>query len=96
MSFSNAKGDDSHGYWPSDHDVFLGLRSERPMLCVLVQRNRPRLIIYSAASRMALLPPFGCRLDVGAHLPHQRKFRLEIHVVRQLEMFDEACRLHVV
>lgn len=55
MSFSNAKGDDSHGYWPSDHDVLLGLRSERPMLCVLVQRNRPRLIVYSAASRMALL-----------------------------------------
>ncbi len=33
---------------------------------------------------------------VAAQLPEQREFGLEVDVVRQLQMLDEAGRLHVV
>lgn len=35
-------------------------------------------------------------VEIGAHFPHQTEFGLEIHVMRQFQMFDETRRLHVV
>jgi hypothetical protein len=32
----------------------------------------------------------------GTHAPHQVELGLEVDVMRQLEMLDEACRLHIV
>lgn len=36
------------------------------------------------------------RLEIGAHLAHQTEFGLKIHVMRQFQMLDETCRLHIV
>jgi len=48
------------------------------------------------------LPSADCRLPTAdvrpfpPHLPQKRQFGLEVDVMRQLQMFDEAGRLHVV